>query len=123
MLARTALRLATVEALRPTAAIDSDGPWPTLAGKLVFDSRIDPIDDLSPEQQRTVVCVYTDSEEGYAGQRAGGPPFKAVVDLVFEVSVVVLRAGDDPGTFVAGCPETDAELEASLDLLARAARW
>src|SRR5437588_7149106 len=96
MLARTALRLATVEALRPTAALGSDGPWPTLAGKLVFDSRIDPIDDLSPDQQRTVVCVYTDSEEGYAGQRAGGPPFKAVVDLVFEVSV--LHAGDDPAS-------------------------
>jgi len=75
-LARTALRLATLEALRPTASIASDGPWPTIARKAVFDSRIDPLEDLKPGESQPVVCVYTDEDEGTSGQKAGGPPFK-----------------------------------------------
>src|SRR6266704_771204 len=52
-LARTALRLATLEALRPTASIASDGPWPTIARKAVFDSRIDLL-----EAQIRFACFY-----------------------------------------------------------------
>jgi hypothetical protein len=40
-LARTALRLATMEALAPTVCLNGAEPWPTLAGKHVFDSRLD----------------------------------------------------------------------------------
>jgi len=117
-LSRTALRLATLEALRPTASIATDGPWPTLAGAAVFDSRVDPIDDMAPAERQPVVCVYTEHDEGSSSQRAGGPPFRQIVDLVLELSVVVrVDDGADPATYDAGIPETDAELEASLDLL------
>ena len=44
---RTALRLATLESLRPTALLKTQGPWPTLAADRVFDSRLDPLLDLS----------------------------------------------------------------------------
>src|SRR5712691_8718380 len=120
-LARTALRLATLEALRPSASLP-DGPWPTLAGKAVFDSRLDPIEDLQPGESRPVVCVYTDDDEGTSSQKPGGPPFKQIVELCFELSVIARVAsvddpGGDPGAYEAGVPETDAELEASLDLL------
>lgn len=114
-LSRTALRLATMEALRPTAALPN-GPWPTLAEGRWFDSRIDPIEDLQPGESKTVGCVYTDNQEDYAGQKKGGPPFRQVIDLVFELSVVA-RAATDPSVYDVGIPETDAELEASLDLL------
>jgi hypothetical protein len=117
-LARCALRLATVEALRPTALLVSDGPRPTIAKKCVFDSRLDPIEDLAVGESRPVVVVYTDDDEGSPGQKVGGPPFKQLVELCFEVSVVASAPSDaDPAVFVAGIPETDAELEASLDLL------
>lgn len=117
-LARLALRLATMEGLQPAGSLAADGPWPTLAGKYVFDSRIEPIEDLLPGEDRPIVCVYTEHDDGKAGQARGGPPFLLTVDLVFELSVIVKIASEgDPTTFVVGEPETDPELEASLDLL------
>jgi hypothetical protein len=83
---RTALRLATLEALRPSGLLASDGPWPTLAGKHVFDSCIDPIEDLPVERATPVIVVYTEKDDGRSGQYAGGPPFLQTVDLVFEIS-------------------------------------
>jgi hypothetical protein len=118
-LARTALRLAAVEALCPTAALAADGPWQTLAQKYVFDSRINPIeDDLKVGEDRPIICVYTEHDDGKSGQGRGGPPFLLTIDLVLELSIVVKIAKDgDPENFIVGEPETDPELEAALDLL------
>lgn len=120
-LARLALRLATIEALRPTSSIAGNGPWPTLAGIRVFDSRLDPIEDLGdlgPGEDCPVVCVYTNEDEGKAAQARGGPPFFDTVDLEFEISIVVKVPSDaDPTVYVVGEPLTDPELEASLDFL------
>lgn len=118
-LGRLALRLATVEGLRPTAAVVAGTGFPTIAGKQVLDSGIDPIEDLAPNQAQPVIAVYTEHDEGtQAGQKRGGPPFLSTIDLVFEFSVIVkVASGSDPDVFTVGNPETDAELEASLDLL------
>lgn len=100
------------------AQVTFAGVWPTLAGAHVYDTRIDPLDDLDPDTQQPIVCVYTDDTEGKAGQARGGPPFFDTIDLCFELSVVVKVPSDaDPAVFVVADPETDAELEASLDLL------
>lgn len=115
-LSRTALRLATVEALRPHASIAGNGPWPTIAGKRVFDTALDAFDILNPSNRAPVVVVYTDHDNGDPGQKAGGPPFKRIVDLLIEIAVYV-KAKDDDGTYAVGLPQSDAELEASLDLL------
>lgn len=124
MLARTALRFATLEALRPTASITGNGPWPTTAGAYVFDSRLDPLEDLKPGGAQPTICVYTDEDEGSSGQKAGGPPFKQIVELCLELSVIASAPSDaDPDVFVAGVPETDAELEASLDLIEAQVRF
>lgn len=113
---RTALRLATLEALRPTALLNSQGPWPTLACERVFDSRIDPIADLTREQHKSAIVVYTDGDIGYGGQHRGGPPFRRVVDLCFEISqIATAPTEDDPSVYVTGIPMTDSELEAELD--------
>ncbi|MBI1202546.1 MAG: hypothetical protein GC182_08550 [Rhodopseudomonas sp.] len=112
--ARTALRLTTVEAMRP-AALAADAPtWPTLAGRYVFDSRLDPIDDLNDDERRPIAVVYTEDDNGEKSQAAGGPPFKRFIDLVIEMSVMAMVTAD--GTdFYPGTPFTDAQLEASLD--------
>ncbi len=119
MLASLALRLAAIEALRPTAALRADGPWPTLAKRHVFDSRIDPIEDLSVGEARPIIVIYTDDDDSHeVGQRRGGPPYLLCVNLTFECSIVVKVQHDaDPQSFTVGEPETDAELAAALDLL------
>jgi hypothetical protein len=117
-LARLALRLATIEALRPTAAVLAGMGFPTIAGIQVLDSSVEPIEDLKPDQAQPIIGVYTEHDDGMAGQKRGGPPFLSTVDLVFEISVVVkVASGSDPTVFVVADPETDSELEASLDLL------
>ncbi len=120
MFSSLALRLAAIEGLRPTLALLADGPWPTLAKKYVFDSRFDPLEDLQEKEARPVIVVYTEDDDTHeAGQKRGGPPYLLCVSLVFECSVVVKAFADsDPQVFTVGFPETDAELEASLNLIA-----
>jgi hypothetical protein len=119
MLSRLALRLATVEALAPTARVLANaGPWPTLAQNRVFDSRDMPIDDLTPGDARPVICVYTEDDDGNAGQTRGGPPFLMTVDLIFEISLPLkVVEGNNPTVFVVSDPITTPQLEAGLDFL------
>jgi hypothetical protein len=99
------------------------GPlWPTLGTAHIFDSRLDPIDDLSDGERRPVAVVYTEDDTGAPAQHAGGPPFKRDVDLVIEMSVIA-QVTEDGGTYAAGVPFTDGELEASLDLFEAQARF
>jgi hypothetical protein len=117
-LARTALRLATVNALQGLTATTG----PTIAHNRVYDSRIT---DFSPEtysdDAQPSIIVLTDEDEGDAlSQQNGGPPFRRLVSLVIEFAMVQgfdLDAGSGGTEFVAGYPATDAEHEASLDLL------
>jgi hypothetical protein len=111
-LARTALRLATVAALKG----DVSGR-PTIAEGRVYDSRFS---DFAPEtfadDAKPTILVLTDSDEGEALSRQnGGPPFTRLIDLVLELGIVqTIQDGDD---FVVGYPDTDARHEASLDAL------
>lgn len=113
-LARLALRLATYEAMVPSSSLP-DGPWPTLAAKNAFLSRLDPIDDLSPQERRPVAIIYTEDESGEPGQLAGGPPFDLTVDLMVDLSIVA-QVTDDGDTYGVGSPYLDDELETSLDV-------
>lgn len=114
-LARTALRLAAVQIVKGTAA-----SRPTIAGKSVFDSR------MSPEQPEdftqdasAVVIVFSDGDEGDAlSDQNGGPPFRRVIDLVFDIGMVCRENDpDEAGAYIIGYPDTDARLEASIDVL------
>ena len=117
-LVRTALRLSAIAALKGANPIAG----PTIAANRVYDSRIS---DFSPEtfpdDAKPTIIVLTDEDEGDALSRQnGGPPFKRLIDLVFEFAMVQGFDVDleDGGTaFVPGYPATDAEHEASLDLL------
>ncbi|HWL06729.1 MAG TPA: hypothetical protein VNQ99_17635 [Xanthobacteraceae bacterium] len=111
-LARTAVRLLAVGVMTGT-----DGARPTIAGPRVYDSRIS---DLAPEtfaeDAKPVLLVLTDEDSGEALSDAnGGPPFRRLIELVIEMAMVERhKVGDG---YVVGYPDTDARLEASLDLL------
>lgn len=115
-LTRLALRLATIESLCPEATIAA-GPYPTLAGKLIFDSLFDPIDDLQKDYQQPIVVVYTEDDDADSKAAGGGPPFLSTVDLCFELSVVVSTRPGQDDDYEAFYPVADGELDATLDLL------
>lgn len=119
-LVRAALRLVTVEALRPSANLP-DGPFPTLAGRHVYDSRIDPIEDLRLEERRPIAAVYTEQDNADPIAQSGARLYQSTVDLVIELSVAAceqVAAG-----IVTGVPESDADLEFWLDLFEAQIRW
>lgn len=107
---RTALRIATVAALLNGGAT----PYPTLAGPGVFDSRSDAIDDVTEDGHMPAIIVRTDEDRftttnsAVTGQRA--------IEMRIECSILT-GARDDEGALKASWAETDAELEAFLDLM------
>lgn len=117
MLARNFLRLAALEALRPSSLLASNGPWPTLAGLYVSDSRIDPIDDLNPEEKRPLIGVYTEGSSLGKIAQAGPQFYRGEVDLVFELSVVASYAVDGESEPIVDYADTDAAIETTLGVL------
>lgn len=122
-LARTALRLLVAEALCPAGTPDA-GPWPTIAGRMVYDSRLVPAEDLAEAERRPVVMIYTDETEGAPRQTNGRLPLAVQVDLRIEIAIpqlVSVTVEDEDGEtreeVFAGFPLTDPEAEAHLDLL------
>jgi hypothetical protein len=110
-LARTALRLAGVEALNadPVIAALCDGR--------VYDSRIA---ELNETDAVPVIVVLTEAMEGEAyGDNNGGPPFNDHCELILDIAyrAIVLPEGKDDAEPEIGVASTDRELEATLDLL------
>jgi hypothetical protein len=112
---RTALRLATRAALTAGGA----GPFPTMAGNRIFDSRAEPIGDIGEDEAMPTVVIYTDRDHH---NRAGpnGMPMQRTArrTLDFRVEISLTTKNIDPLTEeqITGWPETDADLEAALDL-------
>lgn len=122
-LARTALRLAALHALRPAWTPDA-GPWPTVAEGRVYDSHMEPIDDLAEDEMRPIILVFTDLDTAEPTQPGGSPPWQRMVTMVFEISVVARGESDEAAdTFVPVHPVTSAETEAVLDLLEAGLRF
>lgn len=106
-LARTALRLAVVEALRVDPVIAA------LVGARIFDSRITALDF---QERKPVITVYTEDDNARSfSENNGGEPFDRTVDLVIEIAMTA--TDDENGEPVIYSPATDRELEAVLDLL------
>jgi len=107
-LSRACLRLAATAALRGA----------TMAGPAIFDSRMDMVDGLTPDEAKPVIAVYTETDSGNAlSHQNGGPPFVPHVDLVLEMTMQVGEYDDATKMMNMGAPATDSELEASLDML------
>jgi hypothetical protein len=110
-LARTALRIAAVEALAPTGA----AAWPTIAEGRVFDSRLTPVDWTGGERA-PCIAVYTEHDNRDPAQ-GYGPPWKRTIELRVELMVLQAVKAEHGDGYVIGSPLTDAETEADLDLL------
>ena len=112
-LARTALRLAVIEALNSHPIIDAQ-----CQGR-IYDSRIGNFDDKAPVP---VITVATEdlSGEGWNPQN-GGAPFNDSCNLVLDIGMAQF-VEDEEDQFIFR-PETDGELEASLDLIEQCAEW
>jgi hypothetical protein len=112
-LARTAMRLAAVNSL---AGADANS-GPTIAKNRVYDSRISDFDpETYPDDALPTVIVLTDSDEGeQLSRQNGGPPFRRHIDLVFEIGMI--QKVQEGTTYNLIYPDTDARLEAGLDLL------
>lgn len=105
MLAAEALRLAAIEVLLPTAAALAGGPYPTLAGARVYDSRAVALEDLDQSAPYTpVLSLYTPE----SGVKLRGPhaaaddtDADAMLDIIAELST---NATEDGMTFVDAMP-------------------
>lgn len=94
----------------------------TIAEGRVFDSRIGEIQEQDADQLIPFVAVYTDSDQRQ--QKAPGdvtPLFSRSIDVVIELAVGTWLNERDDGSGnaerVFAAPQTDAELEALLDML------
>ncbi len=110
-LARTALRLGAIEALRSHPAIEACCP-----GR-IYDSRVGDFDHREPVP---VIIVTTEELHGEPwNEQNGGEPFDDSCDLVLEIAMTQL-VEDEASTFLL-TPGTDSEMEAMLDLLEESA--
>jgi hypothetical protein len=141
MLARLALRLAAIEALCPSAGLAAGGPWPTIAGPRVYDSRLDPIaaaetaEALSSAvaglEGKPVVIVYTEDDHILPFEGSRVPVRDYVVTLVIEMMVAapayidVTTPSGATETRIGGveAPLTDRQHEAVLDMLEAGVRF
>lgn len=125
-LARTALRISAIEALIGQ----------TRAEGRVFDSKWS---DLAPESYPDdglpCIIVLTDAEDGdELLDQNGGPPFRRVIELVLEMSIIQtidVSGQENPdtgqlypsGSYLIDHPASDRQTEASLDLLEHQATY
>lgn len=118
-LARAILRRTIIEALRPHALASAATPsFPTLSGKHVYDSLLDPVDDLSKVDRRVFTVVYTENDDRSRVALDGPIYYRSEVEIVIELSALTFKEREDaPGSYEAYYPVTDAELETSLDIL------
>ena len=106
---RLLLRAATVLALTR----GGDGPdYPTMAGENIFDSRVRPLSETEAEVSTPIGFVYTGDEKRHnlAAGAAGRPEWKRTISLTIELAMCSV------GKDALAWKETDAELEAVLDL-------
>ena len=112
-LARTALRIAVIEALASHPVIAARCP-----GR-VFDSLIGDFD--SREKVPTIVVLTEELSGEPANVQNGGAPWLDACDLVLEVAMSQ-RVEQDGEDFIFR-PVTDREMEAALDLIEECADW
>lgn len=124
MLSATAVRLAAIEVLCPTAARESEAGYPTLARHRVYDSRQVAFQDLDHDQAFTPVLVLHTTESAAilrsaisdADDREGS----TVLDIVAEIAV----AGDDiEDTEVYVRSEDDPQARLVLEALSAQVRY
>lgn len=124
MLAPEALRLVTIEVLRPTAAVEADDGYPTVARGHVYDSREIPVQDIDRDRRYTPV-ISVHSNEARITPRGEASSLtdvqhQAVLDIVVELAIV---SSDEGGEFVDCIAGTDPEAKLVLGALCSKIRF
>jgi hypothetical protein len=120
MLAAEALRLAAIEVLRPTSAMQTGDGFPTLAREHVFDSRSASLQDLDQTASYTpTLALYTPaSRSTRRGPHSDATDSDAVatLEIIAELST---QAEDSEGAFAdsLGMADTDAKARLVLSAL------
>lgn len=120
-LARTALRLAALEALAPFAMQgEASPPWPTMAGARVSDSQIEVVAETDAERRMPLIVVFADEAKTEGLGTALDATFEGAgrekVTLAFEIMVPgVIR--HDAETEILPFAGTDAMAEGFLDMV------
>lgn len=113
----TSLRLSTIAALTNGGV----GPFPTIAGDNVFDSRQDPTSDLDPGQWIPTISVYTEQDVVDDAANTPGRFRSREIGLSIGYEVGGWHQ-DDENTQSYVVPETTAALELRLDMLSHQIR-
>jgi hypothetical protein len=111
-LLRLAVRIAAVAAIKNR----------TFAGSAVEDSAIPPLDMLAKDQPRPFIAVYTDDSEVEGESQRGLFGSAGKFDLVFEIGITAqMQFEFEDGAIkdAPGKPQTDAQMEITLDLIER----
>lgn len=118
MLAPDALRLITIETLRPTSAVIAKGGFPTFAGKNVLDSRAVATQDIDSAQAYTpVLSIHTGTSTNTSrGALADLEDFEC--ECVLDIRAELAIAAEEGGTvYAVPMAATDAEGELVLSAL------
>lgn len=107
---RSIVRMAAVTALNNFM----QEPWPTLAGPYIFDSKIEPVEDMKLDRAFPCVVVYTDYDKD-PWSKAGRVHADRMLSLTLELLVVQSEQSVDG--YKLECPMTDSEIESTLDVL------
>ncbi len=103
-----------------------DAVSPTMAEKLVFDSRLNPLQFTDGDNDIPCVVVYTDDDNGTLINRGGGTagPYERIIDLRVEIAVGSFgKVAENDDGYGFAIPMTDPQLEAQLDLFEAQVRW
>lgn len=104
MLSAEAARLAAIEVLCPTSVLAAAGPFPTLAGDRIFDSRLVGIDDLDADAKFTPCLALFTAEASSAPRGEIAAVDDASAESVLEIVAELAVASRDE----AGAPFADA---------------
>lgn len=124
MLSAEAVRLVAMELLLPTEAQADGGPYPTLAGAHVYDSRAASLSDIDEGVPYTPVLALYTPESGAALRGpmtdASDTIADAVLDVVAELAIVTMS--EDGEAYVDAMADGDATARLVLAALAAQVR-
>lgn len=130
MLTAEAARLMAMEVLCPTAALKGEAPFPTMAGRRIFDSKAAQVRDLQDEQREyyPVAALYTRSAVADSRGEAAAlddMSCQSVLEVVAELATVVQPSTpqDDDEAFVDALSGDDARARLTLAAFATQIRW
>jgi len=110
---RSLLRWSIVSALSNY----TDDPLPTLAGKRIFDSKIEAVENVKDKEILPMIVVYTDYDKD-AIIHATTAKTTRTMTITLELLIAIISDVDpESGSYSLNYPTTDSEIEFSLDML------